>query len=199
MTDYTPSGGLFWQRYSDGEGRWRSTEPSGAHLAALRRGLGRQAGDVPEMWPFYSQLRPDGSLSYALNAEHVTLSLFALHQQGKARPMHANGIGLGTAMLRARDSGLYSSDGIDRRFSAAATASGLTELTGHLRGLITQLRNVEAAGKRGQPLDYTQLYRDLRNWQYPDRVTDVRRRWGSQYFATRQSTPAEDPPPPATA
>lgn len=173
----------FWQRHTDGRGRWRSGgSPTGQDLAALRRGLGREAGEVPQMWPFYTRLREDGSCGPDLRAEHLALNLFAVHQQSKAHPMHQRGIGLGAALLAARRSGLYSPDGIDRRFAAAATATTLTELAGHLRGLINQLRAVQHDGRRGHPLDYTLLFNDLWTWQQPDRAGEVRRRWGSQYF-----------------
>ncbi|HEY0636171.1 MAG TPA: type I-E CRISPR-associated protein Cse2/CasB [Pseudonocardiaceae bacterium] len=150
--------------------------PPGAELAALRRGLGREPGTVPAMWPFYLHLRTDGTVSKKLSAEHAALTLFAVHQQSHAAPMHRTGPGLGTAMRALRDSGKFSDDAVDRRFSAAATATSLTELTLHLRGLVTQLRTIP------QPLDYDALFKDLVAWQSADQVGAVRRRWGSQYF-----------------
>ena len=195
MTEGSPRPALFWQKHIAGDGTWHSAGPLGADLAALRRGLGRQAGDVAEMWRFYTQLRADGSTSTYLHAEHVALSLYALHQQGISHCMHRNGVGFGTAMRRAKDSGVYSSDAIDRRFSAAATANGFTELTGHLRGLITQLRTIESGGRRGQPLDYTRIYFDLNDWQYPEKRVAVRRRWGSQYFGHVTEEPGVEEPP----
>jgi CRISPR system Cascade subunit CasB len=184
----------FWDRHTDGNGRWKGTDrPAGEDLAALRMGLGREAGEVPRMWPFYRELNEKGSLTQELAAEHVALTLFAVHQQGKARPVHRAGIGLGEAMLALRRSGKYSPEAIDRRFAAAATATSLPELTGHLRGLITQLRADSASGQQ-HSLDYTQLMRDLRDWQRPGSLGRVRRRWGSQYFAPRKDKPAEPGP-----
>jgi CRISPR system Cascade subunit CasB len=180
---------FFWERHTDGDGRWRKDRPSGQDLAALRRGLGRDAGEVPQIWPFYCSLRSDGSLTKQLRAEHVALTLFAVHQQAKDQPMHRSGVGLGTALLAVRRSGKYSPEAVDRRFAAAATATSVAELTGHLRGLVTQLRAVGQDGQRGQGLDYTQLVNELRDWQHPERLGRVRRRWGGQYF-----TPAKDKP-----
>lgn len=74
-------------------------------------------------------------------------------------------------------------DPVDRRFAAAATATDLTELVLHLRGLVTQLRGI------GQPLDYTKLYEDLCRWQDPGRADEVRRWWGMQYFTRVKETP----------
>ncbi|GLY68777.1 type I-E CRISPR-associated protein Cse2/CasB [Amycolatopsis taiwanensis] len=176
----------FWERVVAEDGKWRATEGGAptAELAALRRGVNREPGDVAEMWPFYTTLRSDGTLSEALRAEHLALTLFAVHQQSVARPMHAAGIGLGTAIRALRESTKFSPDAVDRRFSAAATATSLNELGMHLRGLIGQLRVMD---RPGQPLDYTQLFRDLRDWQRPENQARVRRRWGSQYFVTPKS------------
>lgn len=166
----------FWQRFSP------SAPTSGADLAALRRGIDREPGAVPALWPYYTTLAADGRLSPALTAEHVALTLFAIHQQSRSTLMHRDSVGLGTALLALKRSGQCSEEAVDRRFAAAATATSRTELAGHLRGLVGLLRGIS------QPLDYTALVRDLRDWQSPDRVAAVRRRWGGQYFAPRAGT-----------
>jgi CRISPR system Cascade subunit CasB len=208
---------FYWRRHTDGAGHWASRTgrrepegPPGADLAALRRGLGRSPGSVPEMWRFYKN-SAEGKPT-AFEAEHAALTLFAIHQQSQDRPMHRDGIGLGTAVLALRQHGQPKSDQpkpeaadagkpesidwskidpVDRRFHAAATASDLTELIWHLRGLITQLRGID------QPLDYTRLYKDLCTWQWPDGADEVRRCWGMQYFTRVKDTltdPAESDP-----
>ncbi|MCI0686535.1 MAG: type I-E CRISPR-associated protein Cse2/CasB [Sporichthyaceae bacterium] len=176
----------YWQRHTDGEGRWRIGRegPPGAELAALRRGIGREAGSVPELWPFYTTLTEDGRIRDALRAEHVALTHFAVYQQSRPWPAHRHGVGFGSAMRALRDSGQFSVDAVDRRFAAAATAASLAELEAHLRGLVTQLRAV----KPGPGLDFTSLFRDLCDWQRLDRGPAVRRRWGSQYFVRRVDT-----------
>lgn len=166
----------YWDRHVDREGHWH--RPDGADLAALRRGLGREPGSVPEMWPYYTTLNAEGRLTERLEAEHIALALYALHQQSRTEPMHRHGVGLGTAMQALRRSEKFSPEAVDRRFSAAATATSLGEVTAHLRGLVSQLRTIS------QGLDYNQLVRDLANWAHPERRSQVRRRWGSQYFVT---------------
>ena len=180
MTGSTTARRHYWRRHTDGGGTWRSEtgRPPGEELAALRRGIGRDAGSVPQMWPFYTTLAEDGRRTPALLAEHVALTLFAVHQQSRPLPVHRDGVGLGTAVLALRRSDAYSPEAVDRRFAAAATATSLAEVGVHLRGLVTQLRGI------GQSLDYTRLYQDLRDWQYPERLPLVRRRWGGQYFAS---------------
>ena len=168
----------YWQRHTDGSGTWRgSSGPPGNELAALRQGTGREPGSVAAMWPYYTTLNPAGTLTRALCAEHLALTLFAIHQQSQQQPMHRDGEGIGSAVLALRVSEKFSPEAVDRRFAAAATASSIAEVGVHLRGLITQLRSI------GQPLDYTRLLTDLRAWQDSGRIAAVRRRWGSQYFS----------------
>lgn len=191
MTQAPSQARHYWQRHTDGDGRWRSAAggPPGADLAALRRGAGRECGTVAQMWPFYTTLTARGAITAQLHAEHIALVLFATHQQSRPDPAHRTDIGLGRAIRELADSDRFSRDAVDRRFSAAATATSLTELAAHLRGLINQLRTL----RPGPGLDYTRLYRDLCNWQFPDRAPGIRRRWGADYFlrpATEQQSDA---------
>ncbi|HEX2300692.1 MAG TPA: type I-E CRISPR-associated protein Cse2/CasB, partial [Pseudonocardiaceae bacterium] len=140
MNDTRPH---YWQRHTDGSGSWGNDGPApGAELAALRRGIDREPGSVPAMWPFYTTLSASGALTTRLAAEHLALTLFAVHQQSLPQPVHRKGVGLGSAILELRNSGKFSPEAVDRRFAAAATATSLTELAHHLRGLIAQLRGV---------------------------------------------------------
>ncbi|MEV0810312.1 type I-E CRISPR-associated protein Cse2/CasB [Micromonospora sp. NPDC050200] len=170
----------FWER------DYSKKLPEGRDLAALRGGLGREAGAVPAMWPHYTRLRSDGWVSPDLRAEHAALALFAVHQQSQSRLMHQPNVGLGLAMAKLRASERFTVDAVNRRFGAAATATSFTEVVAHLRGLVSQLRTLSPA----QPLDYTLLFQDLRDWQDQDRVHAVRRRWGGQYFTFREDTQA---------
>lgn len=178
MADETPRRRYYWQRHTDGQGRWLTGEsPPGADLAALRRGLGKDPGAVPEMWRYYTTLNPAGTWTPQLAAEHLALTLFAVHQQSKQDPMHRDGVvfAFGSAVRALHKK--FSPDAVDRRFAAAATATSPNELGMHLRGLVSQLHDI------GQPLDYTLLLADLVAWHNPARIPAVRRRWGSQYFA----------------
>lgn len=177
----------FWERRHEG------TVPDGADLARLRRGLGRPAGGVPEMWRYYTTLQRDGRESDRLRAEHAALCLMAIHQQSQSRLMHQVGIGLGAAMLELKTSGKFSAEAVDQRFTAAATATSFTEVVAHLRGLVTQLRTIS------QPLDYTRLFNDLVDWQRPEEQFHVRRRWGSQYYSLPKGVGTADQVAPATS
>ncbi|MCM0674873.1 type I-E CRISPR-associated protein Cse2/CasB [Micromonospora phytophila] len=168
----------FWER------DYSKQLPEGRDLAALRGGLSREAGAAPAMWPHYTRLQSDGWVTRDLRAEHAALALFAVHQQSQSRLMHQPNIGLGLAVAKLRVSGKFTADAVDKRFGAAATATSFTEVVAHLRGLVSQLRTLSPA----QALDYTLLFRDLRDWQDQDRVHAVRRRWGAQYFTFREKT-----------
>ncbi|HBG23036.1 MAG TPA: hypothetical protein DDW83_07265, partial [Peptococcaceae bacterium] len=74
------------------EGPW-----SRAMLAKLRRGIGKQPGELPELFEILFMDMPEelygigDEPSYAEWAIYTSLTLFALHQQGKDRPMSISG------------------------------------------------------------------------------------------------------------
>lgn len=170
-----PAGAMFWER------KHKQDVPDGADLAALRRGVGRDPGSVPAMWRYYTTLNAQGNLTARLRAEHVALTLYAIHQQSIPTSMHRAGHGIGKAMADLRRHDKFSPTAVDERFGAAATATSLDEAAYHMRGLVRRLRQLP----RG--FDYTALYQDLVAWQYPDRIGRVRRRWGSDYFIGRET------------
>jgi CRISPR system Cascade subunit CasB len=197
---------LYWEDFLDADGKpIPGRLPRGEDLAALRRGLGREAGTVPSMWRFHrtdldDTRRDSGRVDGRFRAEHHALTLFAVHQQSQDRLMHAPATGLGRAMrqlhaLRGESAG----PALDRRFYAAVTAESVNEVAYHLRGLVQLLRSSSPA----VPLDYTALYDGLRRWASPEPRDRVRRQWGLQYHApdrpdTDQSA-SGDPNDPALA
>lgn len=205
----------YWERFTDGSGSWvqQGREPSGPpgeELAALRSGLGRAAGTVPRMWPFYVADIPEGTLhAYRdewrpparLEAEHHALTLYGMHQQSKQRPVHQSDVGFGHAARTLRQSDKFSEEAVDRRFGAAATATTVSELVSHMRRLVSQMRALDQL----RTLDYSQLLEDLHGWTIPERQQQIRRRWGGQYYAWPRShekdggqTPESEPDAVAT-
>lgn len=179
----------YWTRYIAADGTWREARdrPPGEDLAALRAGLGREAGTVPAMWPYYRSKVDDhlarrGEVSAEQRAEHAALALYGLHQQAKREPMHQPEIRLGQALRRLHLRGDFTQDAVDRKVNAAATATQVSALLVHLRGLVTQLRTI------GQPLDYDQLLADIWAWQRPDSRQRARRRWGLDYYGWSASS-----------
>lgn len=188
MTAPRRTGKRYWNTHSDGGGTWRTEAPPGADLAALRRGIGREPGTVPEMWPFLrSDLEPayDGTRSDRWTlpseavAEHHALALFGVHQQSTKVPVHRSGVSLGTAIRRLHTSERFTSEAVDRRFYALVTADEIGEVANHLHGLIRMLHSLP----RSQGLDYDEVDRSLRSWQFDESRAAVRRRWGLAYHA----------------
>ncbi|MFD5521563.1 type I-E CRISPR-associated protein Cse2/CasB [Streptomyces sp. NPDC127066] len=191
MSIATTTGGrryrpFFWEEFTEAaavrsqeKGR-RQSAPVWAErgLRALRDGLGCEPGGAPAMRHLHRVELTDGQhaeqhLPGSYRAEHAALTLFGLHQQAAAAPVHRSGVGLGTA-VRGLRVGLLSASSADRRLMAAATAQDLDELVQHLRGLIPLLRRADTG------LDYTRLFRDLRDWLTLDNGR-VLRAWGLQY------------------
>ena len=124
-------------------------------------------------------------ISRAEWAIYTSLTLFALHQQGKDRksaPMHQQGNSLGSAAALLIDDE-DDRERVARRFYPAATASDMTELSHHLRGLITLLKANDI------PMDYVKLAADLYSFQHPDSVNAVRLRWGEDFCRMHTKNP----------
>ncbi|MET9292825.1 type I-E CRISPR-associated protein Cse2/CasB [Streptomyces sp. NPDC003077] len=178
----------YWAGRAGADGRWKvipglgPMEPPGEDLAALRSGLGLGAYEAPALWPFYTS-PADGKVTPELEAEHVALSLYGLHQQSQRQPMHQQGISLGAALRVLRHSGRFREEAVDRRVAAAVNATSVPALAYRLRGLITQLRGIQ------QPLDYDRLLSDIKGWHHAESRRRVRRAWGLAYDAPSPHRP----------
>ncbi len=155
-----------------------------ADLANLRRGLGKEPGAVPQLWPTYTRLRADGAISDGLRAEHACLCLFGIHQQSHSQPMHKkDGLGLGQAMRLYRLAWTNTApdrdpdvNAVDKRMAALASSTTFRELEEHLRRAVTLLRS------EGIAIDYDRLCLELIRWQRPQYRSRVVRSWGSGYY-----------------
>lgn len=190
----------YWTQFVGPDGAWRTDpqnkqpkRPPGEDLAAMRAGLGREAGSVFEMFRFYAceiddRLARRDEVSTEMKAEHAALALFGLHQQSQDQPMHRPGIKLGQALRALRQSEKYSEAAVDARVAATVAATSVPVLLMRLRDLITQLRAVH------QPLDYDLLLQDIRSWHRPEAREGVRRKWGLGYHVWAQPKTAEETP-----
>lgn len=163
-----------------------------ANLAQLRRGVGKPAGSVPELWSLTLALVPD-SLSWdgddpsrSEEAAHAAMTLYAMHQQSTARPMHQPGRSFGHAVGTLRGSQRWSEEAVTRRFMSAATAESIGGILTHVRGLVTQLRAAE------QGLDYARLADDFVAILTPGKAQFIRMRWGRDFYRTTVHTSADD-------
>lgn len=156
-------------------------------LALLRRGLGRQPGETPEVCaqvlPYLALPKTFGPAQRERveDAALLVASLYALWHQGKAAPRSARGVSLGgafRALASQSDSG-----GIERRFVALLKASR-ERLPDHLRHAIALLKAKEIA------LDWELLLRHLAQWDETNRRAQhpVRRQWARDYWEGARPT-----------
>jgi CRISPR system Cascade subunit CasB len=145
-------------------------------LAKLRRGLGKRLGFAPERdgWVLTrlpANLNPDTLEIYCLVA-----SLFALHpESGSAQSLAASfaewhehdRLQLGKPLGERLDN-------IDRRFVSLLN-SDAEDLPERLRRAVALLRSHEI------PINWAQLIRDLKRWDYPSRSVQVR--WSRHFWA----------------
>ncbi|MEU5002052.1 type I-E CRISPR-associated protein Cse2/CasB [Streptomyces sp. NPDC021622] len=163
-----------------------------ATLARLRRGAGRAPMAVPDLWGLIdlSELSADPQLAgedaqvRAQNAAYAALTLWALHQQSRQKPMHRrDGLGLGGAVRRLMP-GNDIDEPVRKRFVRAGAAPTWDALTVRLREVVTLLRREEIT------LDYALLADQLHTWQHPHRRAAVRDAWGRSFHAYRPQTAA---------
>ncbi|MGW5969488.1 type I-E CRISPR-associated protein Cse2/CasB [Streptomyces sp. NPDC055186] len=163
-----------------------------AALARLRRGAGREAGQLPDLWSLIDtgplHQTPEGArpmseseLVRAEDALHVALTLYALHQQSRRSGMHQpdrpdHRRGLGAAVRRMMKPGEID-EPVHKRLVRAGTAPDLATLAQRLRDIVVLLRREDIG------LDYALLAGQLYTWQRPGGADTVRREWGRSFHA----------------
>lgn len=167
-----------------------------AVLAELRRGIGHIPGEIPALWGAFLDEMPETLLKeidithrvsgeYSpTNAEwaiYISLTMFALHQQGydpTIEFMHREGEHLGIAARRLAPTTADSDDELKRirtRIGQLSTSSDMRELSNHLRSMINLL------SQKGIKLDYADLAVDLYNYASPEKRAQVRLKWGEDF------------------
>ncbi|WP_328732789.1 type I-E CRISPR-associated protein Cse2/CasB [Streptomyces caniferus] len=161
--------------------------------AACRRGRNTEPLDELDMHqPISSVLEGDeetnvcefvplGQRDAVTAATHHTLALYACHIQSKSAPMHRRGISLGHA-ARKLEAAMPSQGGASKRFRAALSADSMSEVTSHLRFLISLFRTYDIA------LDYVALADALAAWHHPARRQGLVRIWGMDFRRTPRKT-----------
>ena len=155
---------------------------SKAMLAKLRQGVGKQAENNPEVWSVLFDglderlLSRDGDLSIAEEAIYTALTLYAVHQQGKADKMSKGNDSFGTAIKKLLKPDGSNDKSIKRRFDAIVTAKDYIELSYYARGMVQMLKANDI------PLDYGQFASDLYCFHFPYAKNKVLLRWGEDYY-----------------
>ena len=156
-------------------------------LAALRRGVSRSPGELPEIWELTRVEVPDGAgdaPTWEEIAVHTAMTLYAVHQQSRTEHMFSPGVGLGSAARRLIGSPDEENPSARARFNALVTSTTVAELRHHLRSFVSLLR------ARGIALDHAMLADDVLRFQQPGGARSVRLAWARQYY----SLPAESQP-----
>ncbi|MCC6416631.1 MAG: type I-E CRISPR-associated protein Cse2/CasB [Gemmataceae bacterium] len=179
------------QRFADHLAGLAAREDSDARaaLAALRRGLGKEPGEVAEVarevMPFIHDTDPPRRVA----AYFRVASLFAGHQLSwrPADDRRLTNLGASFRIL-AGPPGRDENEGATRRFVALLNAHP-EELDRHLRHAISLLRAHEVA------IDWAQLLRDVQRWDDDERRVQLawaRAFWGAgRPEAANVSTAAE--------
>jgi CRISPR system Cascade subunit CasB len=156
-----------------------------AMLAKLRRGVGKSPGEVPEVWEVTLENLPEalegrgGEPSYAEWAIHISLTLYALHQQGKSEMANRPGVPFGAAVSRLIDSRGDNASAVKRRFDAVITAKNIDELSHHARGIIQMLKAKDVG------FDYPRFAQDLYGLQFShEKRRTVCLQWGRDFYKT---------------
>ena len=171
------------------QSRALKNQPSGiAALARLRRGVGKQPGAVQDILeytldPEFAKGAVDDEATREEIAAHISMTLYAVHQQSQRLPMHRRGFGLGRSVRQLNGPDVDSpTNAVRRRFNALGTAEDLDELVYHARGMVQLLRT------KAIPLDYALLADQLVRWQQiPNGPDVVRRVWGRDFYRTTTS------------
>ena len=166
-------------------------------LAALRRGVSRSPGELPEIWELTRVEVPDGAgdaPTWEEIAVHTAMTLYAVHQQSRTEHMFSPGVGLGSAARRLIGSPDEENPSARARFNALVTSTTVAELRHHLRGFVSLLR------ARGFALDHAMLADDVLRFQQPGGARSVRLNWARQYYSPpAESQPADDADPASDA
>ena len=155
-----------------------------ATLANLRRGVGHEPGELPQLWGEFLLDLPEEMYSSGEQpsreewAIYTALTLFALHQQGhdpNVEPMHREGQHFGAAVgcLAKNEDEM---NRVLRRLNAAVTANSMAALAHYLRGLILRAESI--------PLDYALLAGDIYQFQYVESINGVRLAWGQDFYGS---------------
>lgn len=139
-----------------------------AMLADLRRGLGRDVGEVSGMFPY---VVPFVRNYYEEDTLYLIASLFALH------PTSAHGGNMGEHLRQY--AGVVGDDTATTRRFVQLLRQHRDALDAPLRQHISLLKSKDVA------VNWHQLIRDLLGWDYPSR--SVQKQWAKAYWQAQKS------------
>ena len=169
-----------------------------SELAQLRRGIGHAPGEIPALWGGFlaempEEFQGDETASHEEWAIYLSLTYYALHQQGNEEKMSREGYTLGKAVRELAERNTspqdWESSSVLRRFNALATAKDIHEISHHLRGLIQLLRSAKGGSI---PLDYPRLAGELYGLQCDKPglehiPADIKLQWGQDLYRNKHN------------
>ncbi len=167
----------------------KDTGTGKAQFANLRRGVGKAPGELPELWGMFlcetdeELLSKNGEPTYAEWAIYLSLTMFALHQQGNGESVNIPDVSLGKAASKlAEEQSDDERKRILRRFAPVVTAKDMEELSYHLRSLVQLFKG------KGIGLDYAKLAADIYDIQFEDNRVNVQLRWGQDFYSSNDKS-----------
>jgi len=137
-------------------------------MAALRRGLGQPPGTCADMFPIIAPLLPRDCTVRDERRHYLIASLYAYH------PANSGMGNMGDHMRQVCNADNEAAT--SRRFSVLLVAHP-DDLPLYLRQAVSYLKS------REQPINWRQLYADLKHWDHPDRY--IQRRWANAFWGFR--------------
>ncbi len=166
-----------------------------AMLAKMRRGIGKEPGELPELWDLIFKNLPEelfgtGAASYSEWAIYTALTLYALHQQGhdvEKECMHEKNISLGEAAANlVKAEGSDSEERIEKRLNLIVTATSPRDLAYHLRSVIRLF------SAKSIPLDYALLAKQIFKMNFEEDAQKIKMYWGRKFYITLALNNKED-------
>lgn len=143
-------------------------------LAALRKGLGKDPGTVPEMFEHVVPFIPRGISSIQEDPFFLIASLFASYPEGSGKG------DMGATFRAIRNT--TNSDSIEGRFVALLKCHR-DNLPDHLRHAVALARSKSAV------IDWDQLLNDVQRWD--DVSSSVQRRWARSFWEVQEKMDPE--------
>jgi len=171
------------EKFHQDESSW-----SRAALAKLRRGVGKELGEIPEILEYVLLDLPGEVVESERDTEraeiaiYTALTMFAVHQQGKEQFMgkeeqeDKQRQSFGQAVRILTNANSDHEKAIKRRFDKVLSSYDLKELSVHARSIIGLLKAANI------PLDYAAFAEDLFWFQNSDFKRSVILKWTQDYF-----------------
>ncbi|MCM1508675.1 MAG: type I-E CRISPR-associated protein Cse2/CasB [Ruminococcus flavefaciens] len=154
-------------------------------MANLRHGIGKKAGELPELWGMIFdglpiELMGHREVSNAEWAIYTALTLYALHQQGNDICINQRGISVGCAVARLVKNKEEDTERILKRLNLVVTSVSQDDLAYHMRGLVQLLKSK----KESISLDYARLAKELYLFYNQEKASAIKLSWGRDFYRT---------------